>query len=76
MLGLPVRFTDSPTAEARTQGIFKHARGILVGWELPEEEQQRLDLLGDSSEVVLRKRPNKLFIEVPTANDKLPCTKG
>ena len=64
VLGLPVRFTDSPTAAARAQGIFKHARGILVGWELPEEEQQRLDLLGDSSEVVLKKRPNKLFLSL------------
>ena len=48
VLGLPVRFTDSPTAEARAQGIFKHARGFLVGWELPEEEQERLELLADS----------------------------
>ena len=76
MLGLPVRFTDAPSAEAREQGIFKHARGIIRGWELDPEEQARIDALPDGSEVVLKKRPLKIFIEVPTANDKLPRTNG
>ena len=71
-----MRFTDSPTAAAREQGIFKHARGFLRGWELPDEELQRVDAFGDAPEVVLKKRPVKLFIEVPKANAKLPVTNG
>ena len=76
MLGLPIRFTDAPSTEARAQGIFKHARGILRGWELDPEEQARIDSLQDAGEVVLNKRPLKIFVEVPTANDKLPRSNG
>ena len=76
VVDLPVRFTDSPSAAAREQGISKHARGFLRGWELPDEELQRVDAFGDAPEVVLKKRPVKLFIEVPKANAKLPLTNG
>ena len=76
VVDLPVRFTDSPSAAAREQGIFKHARGFLRGWELPDEELQRVDAFGDAPEVVLKKRPVKLFIEVLKANAKLPLTNG
>ena len=73
---MPVRFTDSPNAEARLQGIFKHARGILRGWEQAPEEEQRITDLEARPEVVLKKRPVKLFVEVPQANAKLPTTHG
>ena len=71
VLNLPVRFTDSPNTIAREQGIFKHARGILRGWELDTEEEQRIQAMPDDAEIVLKKRPLKLFIEVPTANEEL-----
>ena len=58
------------------QGIFKHARGILRGWELPPDEVDRVAALEDTPEVVLKKRPVKLFVEVPDANAKLPLTHG
>ena len=58
------------------QGIFKHARGILRGWELSPDEVDRVAALEDAPEVVLKKRPVKLFIEVPQANAKLPLTHG
>ena len=32
---LPVRFTDAVGRVAKEQGVFKHARGILRGWEAP-----------------------------------------
>ena len=42
---LPVRFTDALGRGAKEQGVFKHTRGILRGWELPEEENERVKLL-------------------------------
>ena len=74
VLNLPVRFTDAPHGGAREQGIFKHARGILRGWELEPDEEERLQSIGDDAEVVLLKRPQKLLIEVPTANETLGYT--
>ena len=76
VLDLPVRFTDAPNPTAREQGIFKHARGILRGWKLEEEEQARVEQQADASEIVLQRRPSQLFIEVPTANSKLALTNG
>ena len=39
ILNLKVRFTDAPDSKSREQGIFKHTRGTLRGWDLvPEEE--------------------------------------
>ena len=55
VIDLPVRFTDSPSAAAREQGIFEHARGILHGWELAKETLERVDAFGDAPEVVLKK---------------------
>ena len=58
------------------QGIFKHARGVLRGWKLETEEQERVEQQADVSELVLQRRPLKLYIEVPSANAKLAKTNG
>ena len=58
---LPIRFTDSINKAAKEQGVFKHARGILLGWDLDEKERERLDALSEP-EVVLFRRPS---IEMP-----------
>ena len=71
VLDLPVRFTDSPDPRAKELGIFKFTRGVCRGWELEDEEQARIAELGHASEVVLQRRPRVIYIEVPTANDKL-----
>ena len=76
VLNLPVRFTDSPDVEAKQQGIFKYTRGKLCGWLLDPTEEARVAALGDVAEIVLIKRPLRLLIEVPSANDKLPLTHG
>ena len=76
VVDLPIRFTDAPSPSAREQGIFKHARGILRGWQLESEELERVEQQADVSEVVLQRRPTQLLIEVPTANAKLPSTNG
>ena len=64
-INLPVRFADALGRAAKEQGAFKHARGILRGWELSAEEDERVKSLRDW-EVVLQRRPVKLFMEVPT----------
>ena len=61
VVDLPVRFTECPDADARRKGVFKNAKGWLRGWELVPEEAQRLQAI-DEPEVVLVKRPKKLFI--------------
>ena len=76
VVDLPIRFTDAPSPSAREQGIFKHARGILRGWQLESEELERVEQQADVSEVVLQRRPTQLLIEVPTANAKLPSMNG
>ena len=68
---LPVRFTDAIDRSAKDQGVFKHTRGILRGWELPEEESMRVQELSDW-EIVLQKRPRKLYIEVPSGKAVMP----
>ena len=75
VLDLPLRFTEALNKQAREQGVFKHARGWLRGWELPAEEISRLEQL-DDQEVVLCRRPLKLFIEVATATDQMPLIDG
>ena len=47
VLDIPMRFTEAPSKAAREMGVFKHARGWLRGWDLPEEELQRLNALDD-----------------------------
>ena len=66
---LPVRFTDSPDKQARERGVFKNAKGVLRGWELPPEESERLSTCGEP-EVVLRHRPKRLFIEMVESTSK------
>ena len=72
---LLIRFTDALGRAAKEQGVFKHTRGILHGWELPEFENERVKLLTDW-EIVLQKRPAKLFIEVPTGTKLMPLIGG
>ena len=63
VVDLPVRFTESVGREAREMGVFKHTRGILRGWGLEQEEKERLANT-TLSEVVLKRRPLSLYIEV------------
>jgi len=48
---------------------------MLQGWELSESEKARLSQLEDA-EVVLKQRPLKLFIEVPTGTREMPLVSG
>ena len=41
VLDMPVRFSDAVDKDARVQGVFKHTRGILRGWDLDETEAHR-----------------------------------
>ena len=75
VLDLPVRFTDATSAVARTQGVFKNARGWLRGWDLAEEEQQRLADMQEP-EIVMKKRPRCLYIEMEAPTKELPLTNG
>ena len=72
---LPVIFKESPDADARRKGVFKNAKGILRGWDLDEDEQNRLSAT-DEPEVVLKKRPKKLYIEVLGGSKELPLVHG
>ena len=49
--------------------------GILRGWDLDEDEQNRLSAT-DEPEVVLKKRPKKLYIEVLGGSKELPLVHG
>ena len=75
VLDLPMRFTESINRKAREMGVFKHSRGILRGWKLPEEEESRLAAL-DDPEVVLVRRPLELYIEVATPTKATPTVDG
>ena len=75
VIDMPLRFTDCPSKEAREQGVFKHSRGNLRGLELPESEAARVNAC-DGPEVVLKERPLRLLIEVPTGTDKMPLIDG
>jgi hypothetical protein len=72
---MPVRFTDAPDKEARLKGVFKNARGWLRGWELEAAEAERVGQLEDP-EVVLQRRPKRLFIETESASKDLPLVNG
>ena len=74
-LNLPVRFTEHINSAAKEMGIFKHTRGILREWEITEEETKRIESLTDW-EIVLRQRPTKLYIEVPTGTRLMPTIGG
>ena len=69
---MPMVFTNS---ENRSQGVFKHSRGKLVGWILPDEERERIRNIEDP-EIVLQQRPTKLLIEVATATAEMPDKYG
>ena len=71
MLDLPIRFSDSPDKAAKAEGVFKHTRGILRGWDLTDEETERLSVLEDP-EVVLVDRPLRLYIEVQSGTALMP----
>ena len=75
VLDMPVRFTESLGRQAREMGIFKHTRGILRGWDVDQEELQRLQDATEA-EVVFKRRPCCLYIEIPTATAKMPKTNG
>ena len=74
-LDLPVRFTESIGRQAREMGVFKHTRGTLRGWELEGDERPRLEATQEP-EVVLKRRPLRLHIAVPTATSKMPKVDG
>ena len=75
VLDLPIRFTESIGKKAREMGVFKHSRGYIRGWELPDAEVARLATM-DDKEVVLQLRPTKLLIEVETATKLMPVVDG
>ena len=72
---MPVRFTDAPDKEARLKGVFQNARGWLRGWGLEAAEAERVGQLEDP-EVVLQRRPKRLFIETESASKDLPLVNG
>lgn len=41
VLDMLVRFSVAAGKDARVQGVFKHTRGILRGWDLHETEAHR-----------------------------------
>ena len=41
------RFTEAITARSRAVGIFKHARGVLVGWKVTKAEEDRIVTMDD-----------------------------
>ena len=64
VLNLPIRFTDAPNGKAREQGVFKHTRGILRGWDLPEEEERISNIDSQTSHIILKLRPRCLHTPV------------
>ena len=75
VLDLPVRFTCEPRSGDRKKGVFTNARGWLRGWDLPAEEQQRVDNTIEH-EVALCQRPPRLYIETRSANQNLELIDG
>jgi hypothetical protein len=69
---LPIQFTDTPDKASREKGVFKNARGWLRGWELDPEEAERIKKMPHEPEIVLKRRPRKLFIEMQSASKDLP----
>eukprot|EP00973_Karenia_brevis_P096079 12430509-Karenia_brevis.AAC.1 len=56
-------------------GIFKHARGVLVGWELKQNEEERV-VTCDAPEMVLQNMPLELFLAVDSTSKELPMWNG
>eukprot|EP00973_Karenia_brevis_P021608 2971150-Karenia_brevis.AAC.1 len=75
VLHLPVRFAEAINAKSRQMGIFKHARGVLVGWELKKDEEERI-MSCDAPEMVLHNMPLKLVIAVDSTSKELPMWNG
>ena len=75
VLDMPMRFTESVSKAARAMGVFKHTRCILRSVQLPEAESTRLGNI-DAPEVVLKRRPAKLLLEVPTGTKLMPVIDG
>ena len=75
VLDLPIRFTQEPDANDRLEGIFTNARGWLRGWELPEQEEERLKN-ETSAELDLYRRPTYLYIETRSQNEALDLIDG
>ena len=69
---LPIQFTETPDKASREKGVFKNARGWLRGWELEPEEAERIKKMPQEPEIVLKRRPRKLFIEMQSASKDLP----
>ena len=72
IVGLSVRFTAS---ESREEGVFKYARGVLLGWDLEDSEKRRVNESCEA-EIVLALRPKCLFIRVQGATSSMPDTYG
>ena len=53
----------------------RQLHGWLRGWELTEAEEARIGAV-EQPEVVVRERPLRLLVEVPTATDRLPLVEG
>ena len=75
VLGLPVRFTEAINAESRKLGILKHARGVIVSWELRKSEEDRV-LSSDDPEITLHQMPVKLLFAVDSTSKELPLRNG
>ena len=68
-----MRFTDPPR-NAYGYGIFKNSQGFIRGWHLDDADK---DLTSDAAaadehELVLKKLPKSIFVEVPSGNSLLP----
>ena len=74
-IDLPIRFTEQIDKRSREQGVFKHARGIVRDWQLPEAETLRLAKT-EEPEIVLKTFPLKLYIEMPNATKAMPMING
>ncbi len=75
VLDMPVRFTEAVDPKSRRMGVFKHARGVLRGRELLEEEAARVAAC-DAPEIVLRQQPAELKIEILNPTKELERTRG
>jgi uncharacterized protein YecT (DUF1311 family) len=75
VLDMPVRFTCEPDRNDRLQGVFTNARGWLRGWELPKEEEDRLQS-ATTHEIALTQRPLRLYIETVSQSPKLELIDG
>ena len=77
ILDLPIRFTETPR-DGYPVGVFKNTQGRIVGWSLDEVDLKHIneDPCQGQHELVLKKLPLRIYIEVPTGKDKLPVIDG